>query len=85
MRYYKKIRNGYLGIIGTGAGGIEITEQEYNALLDLIRNKPAPPDNTHDYRITEAGEYEFVEVEPIPEPTEATADEVLDILRGDMQ
>lgn len=34
MRYYKQFNeNNKLIAIGTGAGGVEITEAEYNALL----------------------------------------------------
>ena len=47
MRYYKEIENGILAAIGTGkAGGIEITEEEYNALLAEIQaaNQPEEPD-----------------------------------------
>lgn len=39
MRYYKQISNGVLVAIGTGFGGIEITKDEYDALLTEIRAK----------------------------------------------
>lgn len=43
MRYYKEIENGILMAIGTGkAGGVEITEEEYNALLAEIEAANAP-------------------------------------------
>lgn len=42
MRYYKiKNEHGILTAIGTGNGGTEITEAEYNALLSEIREKAA--------------------------------------------
>lgn len=47
MRYYKEIENGVLTAIGTGkAGGIEISEEEYNTLLAEIiaANQPEEPD-----------------------------------------
>ena len=84
MRFFKLIENGYIKAVGTGFGGIEITEAEYIELLDKSRNKPEAPEG-HEYWITGAGEFALVEVEPVPEPTEATPDEALDILRGDMQ
>ena len=39
MRYYKFIENNTLVAIGTGYGGTEITEEEYNAILTEIRTK----------------------------------------------
>ena len=42
MRYYAQYNDsGKLIAIGTGAGGVEITEAEYNALLAEIREKAA--------------------------------------------
>lgn len=42
MRYYAQYNNsGELIAIGTGNGGTEITEAEYNALLAEIREKAA--------------------------------------------
>lgn len=42
MRYYAQYNNsGALLAIGTGYGGTEITEAEYNALLAEIREKAA--------------------------------------------
>lgn len=42
MRYYKKYNaSGILLAIGTGPGGVEITEAEYNRLLAEIREKAA--------------------------------------------
>ena len=42
MRYYAQYNdNGKLIAIGTGNGGTEITEAEYNALLAEIREKTA--------------------------------------------
>lgn len=42
MRYYAQYNNsGKLIAIGTGAGGTEITEAEYNALLAEIQEKAA--------------------------------------------
>lgn len=39
MRHYKLIENDRLIAIGTGYGGVEITEAEYNRLLTEIRTK----------------------------------------------
>lgn len=39
-RYYKMTNNTYITAIGTGPGGTEITEAEYNEILAIIRNRP---------------------------------------------
>ena len=70
MRYYKLIDNGYLVAIGKGKGNTEITEAEYNTILDLIRNKPTA-ESGYDYRLREDLTWELYEL-PIVEPTEET-------------
>ena len=53
MRYYAKYNDsGALIAIGTGAGGAEITEAEYNALLSEIREKAALVDKLYNGEIT---------------------------------
>lgn len=68
---YKIIENEYIiGIGGTQgiiAGVIEITEAEYNSIMDAIRNKPADTE-TAAYKLNTELEWVAVEPEPIPEP-----------------
>ena len=53
MRYYAQYNDtGKLIIIGTGEGGTEITEAEYNALLAEIREKSAMVDKLYGGEIT---------------------------------
>lgn len=53
MRYYAQYNdNRKLIAIGTGAGGTEITEAEYNALLAEIREKAALVDKLYSGEIT---------------------------------
>ena len=53
MRYYAQYNdNGKLIAIGTGIGGTEITEAEYNALLAEIREKAALVDKLYTGEIT---------------------------------
>ena len=47
MRYYKRVYNDIVIAIGTGYGGTEITEAEYNALLSEIREKSAMVDKLY--------------------------------------
>ena len=53
MRYYAQYSDsGKLIAIGTGYGGTEITEAEYNALLAEIREKAALVDKLYSGEIT---------------------------------
>lgn len=53
MRYYAQYNNsGKLIAIGTGNGGTEITESEYNALLTKIREKAALVEQLYNGEIT---------------------------------
>lgn len=53
MRYYAQYSDsGTLIAIGTGPGGVEITEAEYNRLLTEIREKAALVNQLYDGDIT---------------------------------
>lgn len=53
MRYYAHYNDtGKLIAIGTGNGGVEITEAEYNALLAEIREKAALVEQLYNGEIT---------------------------------
>lgn len=80
--FYKRIEQGYIISIGTGKGGTEITEAEYNSILDVIRSKPHGTD-TEDYRLKEDLTWEAYPIEPVP--YEPTAEELLDILTGEAE
>jgi hypothetical protein len=53
MRHYAQYNeSGNLLAIGTGYGGTEITESEYNELLTIIREKAVLVDKLYDNKIT---------------------------------
>ena len=53
MRYYaQRNENNTIIAIGTGPGGIEITEEEYNRLLTEIREKAALVNQLYNGEIT---------------------------------
>lgn len=53
MRYFKQYNDsGKLIAIGTGSGGTEITEAEYNALLTEIREKASLVNQLYNGEIT---------------------------------
>ena len=83
MKYNKQVSNTYLAAIGTGPGGVEITEDEYNAIMDVIRNRPAAEGKG--YRLKADLTWEEYDLPPVPEPSdddEISTDEALNILLG---
>ena len=82
MRYYKITNDGYISAIGTGGGGMEITEEEYSSIMTAIQNKPQRTDTT-DYHLTDELEWEAYErIDPIPEDEEVDDSEALQIIMG---
>ena len=94
MKYFAQYENGILNAIGTGNGGTEITESEYNALLSEIREKAALVDKLYSGEITiadvpEAWREEIqrrvderVASDGTAEEQDISAEEALDILLG---
>lgn len=81
MRYYKIVDNNHILAIGTGNGGEEITETQYNEILSVLRNRPTAPDG-YGYRLTAELEWELYEL-PIAEETDEISEaEALEILLG---
>ena len=62
--FYKYINDKYIIGVGTGSGSEEISEQEYNAILDKINNRPEAPEG-YSYRLTTAMEWELCKLPPI--------------------
>lgn len=84
MRYYKSVDFDHLISIGTGPGGTEITESEYNNILSVIRSRPTPPAG-YDYRLKADLTWEQYELPPEPEPSdedEISDDEAMAIMLG---
>lgn len=67
--FYKYINDKYIIGVGTGAGGEEITEQEYNSILEKINNRPEAPEG-YSYRLTTAMKWELYEIPKIEPTTE---------------
>ena len=95
MRYYAQYNDsGKLIAIGTGYGGTEITEAEYNTLLSEIREKADLVDKLYIGEITiddvpvdwqEEIQHrvdERIAAEGIAEEQDISAEEALDILLG---
>lgn len=95
MRYYAQYDDsGALLAIGTGPGGTEITEAEYNALLSEIREKAALVDKLYSGEITIAEVPtdwleeiqrrvdERIAAERAADQQDISAEEALDIIMG---
>lgn len=95
MRYYAQYNDsGKLLAIGTGYGGTEISEAEYNALLSEIREKAALVDKLYSGEITlddvpadwqeeiQRRVYERIAAEGSADEQDIPAEEALDILLG---
>lgn len=78
--YFKNIEDGYIVSISTGSGMEEITQEEYNTILDVVRNRPTPDDG-FDYRLHEDLTWEQVE-RPIDDDPELSEQEAMDIILG---
>lgn len=85
MRYYVKYNDsGNILAVGTGPGGTEVTEAEYNDILAAIRSRPTPPSGKG-YRLKTDLTWEEYDLPPEPEPSdedELSEVETLDILLG---
>ena len=95
MRFFAQYNNsGKLLAVGTGKGGTEITEAEYNALLSEIREKAALVDKLYSGEITiddvptdwqeeiQRRVDERVAAEGSAEEQDISAEEALEILLG---
>lgn len=83
MRHYKQISNGYILSIGTGPGGTEITETEYNSILSAVQSRPVS--DTQGYRLRSDLTREAYDLPPDPEPSdddEISNEEAFNILIG---
>lgn len=83
MVYYKQLSDNYIIAIGTGPGGTEITETEYNSILSVIQSRPTS--ETQGYRLRTDLTWEAYDLPPEPEPSdddEISNEEALNILLG---
>ena len=83
MRYNKQTSNNYILAIGTGYGGTEITEAEYNEIMAIIQNRPTAEGKG--YRLKADLTWEEYDLPPVPDPSdddEISTDEALNILLG---
>ena len=84
MRYFVQYgKKNHIIAIGTGYGGTEITETEYNEIMAIIQNHPTA--DGKGYRLKADLTWEEYDLPPELEPSEEdeiSAEEALDILLG---
>ena len=80
MRYYK-IGGGYIASPGVIPGAQEISREEYEHFIAIVRSKPTAPDG-FDYRLTEGLRWELEELPPEEPDPELSAEEALEIIMG---
>ena len=82
MRYYKQLSDNYILAIGTGYGGEEISEQDYNEIMSVIQS--CPNENGKGYRLCTDLTWEEYDLPPVvlSDDDELSANEALDILLG---
>ena len=83
MRYNKQTSNNYIIAIGTGYGGTEISEAEYNDIMAIIQNRPSAEGKG--YRLTTDLTWEEYDLPPEPEPSdedELSDAEALSVIMG---
>ena len=82
-RYYKQTDSMYILTVGVGAGGIEISADEYSEILSVIQNRPTAEGKG--YRLKTDLTWEEYDLPPVPEPSdddEISNDEAINILLG---
>lgn len=79
--YYKNIEDGFITFLSTGSGQVKITQEEYDHILSVIRNRPTP-EAGYGYKLCTDLTWELVELPPAPEDPEISDADALDIILG---
>lgn len=83
VRHYKQTSDNYIIAIGTGYGGEEIAETEYNEIMAIIQNRPTAEGKGH--RLKTDLTWEAYDLPPEPEPSdedELSDAEALNVIMG---
>ncbi len=83
MKHFKQLFDDYITAIGTGTGGEEITEDEYNNIMSIVQSRPQAEGKG--YKLKADLTWEEYDLPPMPEPSdddEITDTEALQIITG---
>ena len=76
--FYMFVENGIVKSVGQMTADFrEISESDYQTAQQRLDNKPTPPDKKHDYRLTEALEWELFEIDGNTEVDDSQTVEIL--------
>ena len=81
MRYYQIIEDDAIVGIGSGMGGEEITQEEYEAILQIILAKPTAPVGC-ELVLTTALQWDSHPLPPEEDDEELTDAQALEIITG---
>lgn len=82
--YQKNIENGYIVSIVKGVSNGNITENEYNTILAVIRNKPTA-ESGFDYRLKTDLTWELYELTIVEEQTAYTAEQLAEMTTTELK
>lgn len=80
-KYFKNYDGDYIFSIGEGIGDTEITQEEYEHILSVIRSRPTAEPG-YMYKLKSDLTWERVEAPPVETDPEISEQEALDILMG---
>lgn len=80
-KFYKDIEDNYITAIGTGIGDVEISQDEYENILSIIRSCPTA-DPGYMYKLRTDLTWEIVAAPPKETDPEISDQEALDIILG---
>ena len=81
MKYFKNTEGEYLTALSTGTGMEEISQEEYEHILSVIRSAPTAEDG-YKYKLKDDLTWENVEAPVVPVDEEISDEEALDIIMG---
>lgn len=83
MTFFKVEKDGYLLGVGKGKSGTEITEDVYNKLTSVIRNKPKA-ESGYDYKLKTDLTWELYELPQIEEQQGYTAEQLAEMTNAEL-
>lgn len=80
-KYFKNFDGDYIFSVGTGTGDAEITKEEYETILSVIKNRQKA-ESGFDNKLRKDMTWELVELPPVSEDEKISADEAPKIILG---